>query len=49
MVDNLKIKRNPQRYPQKMVDKAVDNVDNFYLTRFSPIKTTFPAPIVINK
>ena len=27
----------------------VESVDNFYLRRFSPMFTTSPAPIVINK
>ena len=33
----------------KTVHKHVDNVDNYKPKRFSPIFTTSPAPIVINK
>ena len=33
------------RYPVCCVDK----VENYFPSRFSPISTTFPAPIVINK
>ena len=42
-----------KNYPQRIVDNFqqffVDNVDNFYLIKFSPIFTTSPAPMVINK
>jgi hypothetical protein len=33
----------------KIVDKVVDNVDNYIPKRLSPIFTTSPAPIVINR
>ena len=41
--------RNPQSYQNKIVDKIVDNVDNYIPNSDSPIFTTSPAPIVINK
>ena len=31
------------------VDKCVDNVDNYFSSSSSPMVTTFPAPIVINR
>ncbi len=60
-VDNVdkvvKTERNPlemrKNYPQTIVDNFqqsfVDNVNNFYLIKDSPIFTTSPAPMVINK
>lgn len=42
-------KNNPQSYLKKIVDKIVDNVDNYIPNNDSPIETTSPAPIVINK
>ena len=41
--------RNPQPVTKSAVDKAVDNVDNYCCRKFSPIFTTSPAPIVINR
>lgn len=42
-----------QKYPQSKVSnfhlKNVDIVDNYSFKRFSPMFTTSPAPIVINK
>lgn len=41
------------KYPQQKVGNfhsfVVDIVDNYFLSRFSPIFTTSPAPIVINR
>jgi hypothetical protein len=42
-------KRNPQSYQKGIVDKIVDNVDNYIPNKDSPIFTMSPAPIVINK
>lgn len=42
-------KKNPQPGYQLIVDKVVDNVDNYKPSKDSPIETTSPAPIVINK
>lgn len=39
----------PQTYQKKIVDKIVDNVDNYMPNRDSPTFTMSPAPIVINK
>ncbi len=36
-------------FHEKNVNKHVDNVDNYCPSRDSPIFTTSPAPIVINK
>ncbi len=33
----------------KILQNNVDNVDNYLPNRDSPISTTFPAPIVINR
>ena len=41
--------KNPQSTTVEGVDKTVDNVDNYLRRRFSPIFTTSPAPIVINR
>ncbi len=35
--------------PTRNRDKTVDIVDNYLLSKFSPIFTTSPAPMVINK
>lgn len=43
------VKKNPQPGYQLIVDKVVDNVDNYKPSKDSPIETTSPAPIVINK
>ena len=43
------IKNNPHFLRWKKHTKNVDNVDNYLERRFSPIKYTSPAPIVINK
>ena len=39
----------PQPYLFILVDKVVDKVDNYLLSNDSPMDTTSPAPIVINK
>lgn len=41
--------KNPQPYQDKIVDKVVDNVDNYNPKMDSPTETMSPAPIVINK
>lgn len=54
------IKRNGEKgigfstkYPQKIIHRirffSVDIVNNYFCNRFSPIFTTSPAPIVINR
>lgn len=45
---NKLVIKNPQLKQFKIVDKVVDNVDNYFLSIFSPTVTMFPAPIVIN-
>jgi len=45
----LKGINNPQFCGDNLPTKIVDYVDNSYFKRSSPIFTTFPAPIVINK
>lgn len=42
-------KKYPHCYPQQKERDNVDIVDNYFFNRFSPILTTSPAPIVINK
>lgn len=48
-----KIPQKNKNYPRPRKGNAapetVDNVDNYIPRRFSPIFTTSPAPIVINK
>lgn len=39
----------PNLFHSRSGDKIGDNVDNYYFRSDSPIFTTFPAPIVINK
>jgi hypothetical protein len=41
--------KNPQPYLSEIVDKVVDNVDNYCPKRDSPTVTMSPAPIVINR
>ena len=43
------LQKNPHSYYPKKMDNYVDIVDNYMPNRFSPIFTTSPAPIVINK
>ncbi len=53
--DFMEVKKHgkKRKYPQiKMTGngvESVDIVDDYFCRRFSPIFTTFPAPIVINK
>ena len=58
IVDRIKIKRkkcigSSTKYPQKIIYRrgffSVDIVNNYFCNRFSPIFTTSPAPIVINR
>ena len=42
-------KKNPQPNRTTIVDKAVDNVDNYAPKSASPTDTMSPAPIVINR
>ena len=44
-----KIKIYQHLFPEEMVEKNVDNVDNYFSSSSSPMVTTFPAPIVINR
>ena len=46
---HFKIKIYPHLFPEEMVEKNVDNVDNYFSSSSSPMVTTFPAPIVINR
>ncbi len=46
---HIQTKKYPQFSCEVIRKKVVDNVENFYPSRFSPIFTTSPAPIVINK
>ena len=41
--------KNPHDLAADNHNRHVDNVDNYFPSRASPISTTFPAPIVINK
>ena len=45
----LVVTKNPHFLGDKIPQKDVDNVDNYIPSKASPISTTFPAPIVINK
>lgn len=45
---HMNLKKYPQLGYQKNVDKVVDKVDNYSSIKCSPIRTTSPAPIVIN-
>ena len=42
-------KKYPHFFWLSFPQKNVDIVDNYFFSRFSPILTTSPAPIVINK
>lgn len=42
-------KKYPHLFEEDFPQKNVDNVDNYFFNRFSPIFTTSPAPIVINR
>ena len=48
-----KFPQEKKRYPQILNSNfrkaSVDNVDNYFPRRFSPIFSTSPAPMVINK
>ena len=46
---NQLLTKNPHAFEVQNVNKRVDNVDNYFPRSVSPIFTTFPAPIVINK
>lgn len=41
--------KNPHSSEDKIPRRNVDNVDNYKPSKVSPISTTFPAPIVINR
>ena len=41
--------KNPHFPGDKIPQEDVDNVDNYIPSKVSPISTTFPAPIVINR
>ena len=45
----IKWRKTKKGFPEKLFEKAVDNVENYELRRESPIFTTSPAPIVINR
>lgn len=42
-------KKYPHLFERNFPQKNVDVVDNYFASRFSPIFTTSPAPIVINR
>lgn len=42
-------KKYPHLFERNFPQKNVDVVDNYFFSRFSPIFTTSPAPIVINR
>ena len=46
---HIQTKKYPQFSCEVIRKKVVDIVENYYPIRFSPIFTTSPAPIVINK
>lgn len=42
-------KKYPHFYYEVIRNENVDNVENYFPIKFSPILTTSPAPMVINK